>query len=168
MLVVMKPHATAEEIQSVCEHIEQLGYRPHPMPGAQRTAIGITGNQGTVEAPSLEELPGVAEVIAVSKPYKLVSRDVKEEDTVIRFPGTNATIGGRDLAMIAGPCSIETRDQAFAAAEARRQRGRAVFSRRSLQAPHLALRLSGTRREGAAHYGRDPRAIRAAHCDRSH
>ncbi len=91
MLVVMKPQATAEEIQAVCERIETLGYRPHPMPGAQRTAIGITGNQGAVEQDSLAELPGVAEVIKVSKPYKLVSRDVKEEDTVIRFPGTNAS-----------------------------------------------------------------------------
>ncbi|HEX5234968.1 MAG TPA: 3-deoxy-7-phosphoheptulonate synthase [Silvibacterium sp.] len=117
MLVVMKPQATPEEIRAVCEHIEQLGYRPHPLPGAQRTAIGITGNQGQVDRGNLEELSGVAEVIRVSKPYKLVSRDVKEEDTIIRFPGTNATIGGRSLAMIAGPCSIETREQAFAAAE---------------------------------------------------
>lgn len=117
MLVVMKAQATQEEIQTVCEHIEQLGFRAHPMPGAQRTAIGITGNQGQVESGTLEELSGVAEVIPVSKPYKLVSRDVKEEDTIIRFPGTNATIGGRDLAMIAGPCSIETREQAFAVAE---------------------------------------------------
>jgi 3-deoxy-7-phosphoheptulonate synthase len=113
----MKTQATQEEIQTVCEHIEQLGFRAHPMPGAQRTAIGITGNQGQVESGTLEELSGVAEVIPVSKPYKLVSRDVKEEDTIIRFPGTNATIGGRDLAMIAGPCSIETREQAFAVAE---------------------------------------------------
>lgn len=117
MLVVMKAHATPEEIQAVCEQIEQLGYRPHPLPGAQRTAIGITGNQGEVDRGNLEEMSGVAEVIKVSKPYKLVSRDVKEEDTVIRFPGTNATIGGRNLAMIAGPCSIETREQAFAVAE---------------------------------------------------
>jgi 3-deoxy-7-phosphoheptulonate synthase len=117
MLVVMKAQATPEEIQAVCERIEQLGLRAHPMPGAQRTAIGITGNKGTVEAASIEDLSGVAEVIPVSKPYKLVSRDVKEDDTIITFPGTNATIGGRDLAMIAGPCSIETRDQAFAAAE---------------------------------------------------
>ncbi|HTA86874.1 MAG TPA: 3-deoxy-7-phosphoheptulonate synthase [Silvibacterium sp.] len=117
MLVVMKAQATQEEIQTVCEHIEQLGFRAHTMPGAQRTAIGITGNQGQVESGTLEELSGVAEVIPVSKPYKLVSRDVKEEDTIIRFPGTNATIGGRDLAMIAGPCSIETREQAFAVAE---------------------------------------------------
>ena len=87
------------------------------MPGAQRTAIGITGNSGAVDQGDLEELSGVAEVIRVSKPYKLVSRDVKQEDTVIRFPGTNATIGGRDLAVIAGPCSIESREQAFAVAE---------------------------------------------------
>jgi 3-deoxy-7-phosphoheptulonate synthase len=117
MLVVMKAQATQEEVQSVCDHIEHLGFRAHPMPGATRTAIGITGNQGLIESGTLEELSGVAEVIPVSKPYKLVSRDVKEDDTVIRFPGTNATIGGRNLAMIAGPCSIETRDQAFAVAE---------------------------------------------------
>ena len=117
MLVVMKAQATPEEIQAVCEHIEQLGFRAHPLPGAQRTAIGITGNQGEVDRGNLEALSGVAEVIRVSKPYKLASRDVKEEDTVIRFPGTDATIGGRDLAVIAGPCSIENRDQAFAIAE---------------------------------------------------
>jgi 3-deoxy-7-phosphoheptulonate synthase len=117
MLVVMKAQATPEEIQAVCEHIEQLGFRPHPLPGAQRTAIGITGNQGEIDRGNLEELSGVAEVIRVSKPYKLVSRDVKEEDTIIQFPGTNATIGGRELAMIAGPCSIESREQAFAVAE---------------------------------------------------
>ena len=117
MLVVMKPLATGEEIQAVCERIETLGYRAHPMPGAQRTAIGITGNQGAVEQDALAEMSGVAEVIKVSKPYKLVSRDVKEEDTVIRFPGTNAAIGGRNIAVIAGPCSIESREQAFAVAE---------------------------------------------------
>lgn len=117
MLVVMKPQATPEQIQAVCDQIQQLGFRPHPLPGAQRTAIGITGNQGQIERGNLEDLPGVAEVIRVSKPYKLVSRDVKEEDTVIHFPGTDATIGGRDLAMIAGPCSIESREQAFATAE---------------------------------------------------
>lgn len=117
MLVVMKAQATPEEIQAVCEQIEQLGFRPHPLPGAQRTAIGITGNQGEIDRGNLEELSGVAEVIRVSKPYKLVSRDVKEEDTIINFPGTNATIGGRDLAVIAGPCSIESKEQAFAVAK---------------------------------------------------
>src|SRR6201996_4500281 len=117
MLVVMKAQATPEEVQAVCDHITQLGFRPHPLPGAQRTAIGITGNQGQIDQGNLEEMSGVSEVIRVSKPYKLVSRDLKEDDTVITFPGTNATIGGRDLAVIAGPCSVETREQTFAAAE---------------------------------------------------
>jgi 3-deoxy-7-phosphoheptulonate synthase len=114
----MKAQATPEQVQAVCEHIEQLGFRAHPLPGAQRTAIGITGNQGEVDRGNLEELPGVAEVIRVSKAYKLASRDVKEEDTVVRFAGTDAAIGGEGLAIIAGPCSIENRDQAFSIAEA--------------------------------------------------
>ena len=117
MLVVMKAQATPEQIQAVCEYIEQLGFRAHPLPGAQRTAIGITGNQGEVERGSIEDLSGVAEVIRVTKAYKLASRDVKEEDTIIQFPGTDATIGGADLAIVAGPCSIESRDQAFEIAE---------------------------------------------------
>jgi 3-deoxy-7-phosphoheptulonate synthase len=87
------------------------------MPGAQRTAIGITGNKGEVEAGSLEEMPGVQEVIRVSKPYKLVSRDTKPDNTVIKFPNTQVTVGARALAIIAGPCGIETRDQAFKTAE---------------------------------------------------
>jgi 3-deoxy-7-phosphoheptulonate synthase len=117
MLVVMKAQATPEEIQAVCDHIELLGFRAHPLPGAQRTAIGITGNKGEVDRGNLEALSGVAEVIRVSKAYKLASRDVKEEDTVIRFAGTDASIGGSGLAIVAGPCSIESRDQAFAIAE---------------------------------------------------
>jgi 3-deoxy-7-phosphoheptulonate synthase len=121
MLVVMKAHATPEQIQAVCAAIEQMGFRAHPIPGAQRTAIGITGNNGAVEQERFETLSGVSEVIRVSKAYKLASRDVKQEDTVIHFPRTGscpeATIGGRDLAIIAGPCSIESREQAFAIAE---------------------------------------------------
>jgi 3-deoxy-7-phosphoheptulonate synthase len=117
MLVVMQAHASEEQIRAVCQKIELMGYRPHAMPGATRTAIGVTGNQGEVEQGTLGEMPGVQEVIRVSKPYKLVSRDVKEENTVLRFAGTDATIGGKNLAVIAGPCAIESRDQAFAVAE---------------------------------------------------
>jgi 3-deoxy-7-phosphoheptulonate synthase len=118
----MQAQATEEQVRAVCQKIEALGYRPHSMPGAQRTAIGITGNKGEVEAGSLEEMPGVQEVIRVSKPYKLVSRDTKPDNTVIKFAAANAstqpvTIGGRDLAIIAGPCGIESREQAFAIAE---------------------------------------------------
>ena len=117
MLVVMRAQATEEQVRAVCQKIESLGYRAHSMPGAQRTAIGITGNKGEVDSGSLEEMPGVQEVIRVSKPYKLVSRDTKPDNTVIRFPHSTATIGGTELAIIAGPCGIETRDQAFAIAE---------------------------------------------------
>ena len=117
MLVVMQAQATEDQVSAVCKKIESLGYRAHSMPGAQRTAIGITGNKGEVEAGTLEEMPGVQEVIRVSKPYKLVSRDTKPDNTVIKFPNSPVTIGGKDLAIVAGPCGIESRDQAFATAE---------------------------------------------------
>jgi len=117
MLVMMKVSATATEVEAVCETISKLGFRPHPMPGAQRTAIGITGNQGPVEGSGIEEMPGVAEVISVSKPYKLVSRDMKAESTIVRFAGTDVTIGGKELAVIAGPCAVENRDQLLRVAE---------------------------------------------------
>jgi 3-deoxy-7-phosphoheptulonate synthase len=127
MLVVMQAHATEEQVRAVCQKIESLGYRAHAMPGATRTAIGITGNQGEVEQGTLDDMPGVQEVIRVSKPYKLVSRDVKQENTVIRFAGTPATIGGTNLAIIAGPCAIENREQAFAVAEAVARAGAQFF-----------------------------------------
>ncbi len=109
----MQSHATEEQVREVCQKIEKMGYRAHAMPGAQRTAIGITGNKGEVEPGMLEDLPGVQEVIQVSKPYKLVSREAKEDNTILRFPGTAATIGGPGLAIVAGPCAIESREQAF-------------------------------------------------------
>jgi len=117
MLIVMKATATPEQVDAVCKRIEYLGLRAHPLPGAERTAIGITGNRGMVEEGGLPDMPGVAEVIRVTKPYKLVSRDLKEETTVIRFPGTDATIGGKRLAIMAGPCSVESREQIFAVGE---------------------------------------------------
>jgi 3-deoxy-7-phosphoheptulonate synthase len=113
----MKAHASEEQVHAVCERIESLGYRAHPIPGAQRTAIGVTGNKGAMEPGAVDEMPGVQEVIQVSKPYKLVSRDAKEEDTVIRFAGSDGSFGGTDLGIVAGPCSIESREQAFAVAE---------------------------------------------------
>jgi len=127
MLIVMKTAATEEQVRAVCEKVELLGLRAHPMPGATRTAIGITGNRGEVEPGTLEEMAGVQEVIQVSKPYKLVSRDVKEENTVIRFPGSAATIGGTGLAVVAGPCAIESREQAFAVAERVHRAGAQFF-----------------------------------------
>ena len=86
MLVVMQAHATEEQVRAVCERIEALGFRAHPIPGSTRTAIGITGNTGPIDIGTLESMPGVVECIPVSKPYKLVSRDAKDDDTVVRIP----------------------------------------------------------------------------------
>jgi 3-deoxy-7-phosphoheptulonate synthase len=137
MLVVMQAHATEDQVRAVCQKIESLGYRAHSIPGAERTAIGITGNQGEVEPGTLEEMPGVQEVIRVTKPYKLVSRDIKEDNSVIRFPGTEASIGGPALAIMAGPCAIESREQAFAVAE-RVQRAGAQFFRGGAYKPRTS------------------------------
>ena len=148
MLVVMKSHASPEQITAVCEQIERLGFRPHALPGAQRTAIGITGNQGAVDHSTLSELPGVAEVIRVSKPYKLVSRDVKEEDTIIRFPGTDITVGGRDLMMVGGPCSVEGREQAFASADVVAKAGAQFFRGGAYKPRTSPYSFQGMREEG--------------------
>ncbi|MHB8653566.1 MAG: 3-deoxy-7-phosphoheptulonate synthase [Terriglobia bacterium] len=132
MLIVMKPQATEDNVQGVCRKIESMGFRPHPMPGAQRTAIGITGNPGPLEPAEFESLPGVAEAIPVSKPYKLVSREIKNEDSLIRVnpsggAGPGFTFGGRELGIIAGPCAIESREQAFAAAQRVKRAGARLF-----------------------------------------
>jgi 3-deoxy-7-phosphoheptulonate synthase len=116
MLLVMKAHADASDIARVCQRIESLGFRPHVMPGAERTAIGITGNHGPVPPEEFEDLPGVAEAIPVSKAYKLVSREVKPDNSVVMVNGV--AIGGGDLVICAGPCSVETREQILASARA--------------------------------------------------
>ena len=116
MLIVMKSDATEGQVKAVLRVIEELGFRGHPMPGASRTAIGITGNPGAVDPSHFENLPGVSEAVRVSKPYKLVTLDLRSEKTVVQVG--EATIGGEELAIIAGPCAIESRDQAFVVAEA--------------------------------------------------
>ncbi len=125
MLIVMKSDATDSEVQAVLRVIEDLGFKPHSMPGATRTAIGITGNQGAVDPSHFENLAGVAEAIRVSKPYKLITLDLRPEKTIVRVG--DATIGGEDLAIIAGPCAIESRAQAFAIAETVRRSGARFF-----------------------------------------
>jgi 3-deoxy-7-phosphoheptulonate synthase len=125
MLIVMKTDATEADIERVVGVVHELGFRAHPMPGATRTAIGITGNQGAVDVARFESLPGVAEAIRVSKPYKLISLDLRPEKTVVRVG--QATIGGDELAIIAGPCAIESRAQAFTVADAVRKSGAQFF-----------------------------------------
>lgn len=125
MLIVMRAQATAEEIERVCRSIESMGLKAHPIPGAERTAIGITGNHGQVDVGVLEDLPGVVEAIPVSKPYKLVSREIKAENTIVQV--RNAAIGGPQLAVMAGPCAIESYDQAMTVAEEVKKAGAQLF-----------------------------------------
>jgi 3-deoxy-7-phosphoheptulonate synthase len=116
MLIVMRAQATQQNIAQVCARIQSLGFRAHVMPGAERTAIGITGNHGPVAAEEFEGIPGVAEAIPVSKPYKLVSREVKPDSTIVIVAGVQ--VGGVELAMCAGPCAVESREQILQAARA--------------------------------------------------
>jgi len=129
MLVVMQGHATDQQIRAVCDRIESLGFKAHPIPGAARTAIGITGNSGAVDLASVESMPGVIECIPVSKPYKLVSRDVKAEDTIVRVPTTlgEVAFGGKSIGLVAGPCAVESREQVFAIAERIKKSGARLF-----------------------------------------
>ncbi len=116
MLVVMKAQAGEAEIARVCARIESLGFQPHIIPGEQRVAIGITGNNGPVDPAEFEDLPGVAEAIRVSKSYKLVSRETKPEDTVVKVNGVR--VGGPELVICGGPCSVESREQILESARA--------------------------------------------------
>src|SRR3982751_6416787 len=125
MLIVMNAGATEAEIANVVRVIESLGFRAHSMPGATRTALGVTGNQGAVDLTHFENLPGVAEAIRVTKPYKLITLDLRPDRTVVNIGG--ATIGDGSLAIIAGRCAVENHDQAFAVAEAVQKSGAQFF-----------------------------------------
>jgi 3-deoxy-7-phosphoheptulonate synthase len=114
MLIVMNSGATDTDIRRVVKTIESLGFKAHPMPGANRTAIGLTGNQGAIDPSPFAELPGVAECVRVTKPYKLVGRDLKRDKTVIRVG--EAEIGD-EFAMIAGVCAVESHEQTMLTAE---------------------------------------------------
>ena len=126
MLIVMQHGATAEEIRGVVAAIEDLGYQARPMPGKQRTAVGLVGNDGKVDASRLEGLPGVLEILHVTQPYKQVSREWKSDNTVVQLPG-GVAIGGDDVVVMAGPCSVESETQIIAAARAVREAGAVVL-----------------------------------------
>src|SRR5262245_451811 len=111
MLILMRQGATREQIQAVCDRVREIGFTPHEIPGAMRACIGFTGNHGAVSPEAFLHLGGVAECVPVSKPYKLVSREVKPDSTVVEVRG--ARIGDGSMQMIAGPCSVESRDQIF-------------------------------------------------------
>ena len=125
MLVVMEHKATPDLVAKVCKEIEKLGLTAHPMPGAQRTAIGITGNKSQVDSDRIASLDGVREIIHVTRPYKLVSREFYPEDTVVDVGGV--PIGGKEFTIMAGPCSVESEDQCLAIAEYVAKAGARIF-----------------------------------------
>src|SRR6267154_1141206 len=115
MLVVMQHGASSDQVRRVVEVIEEMGYQARPMPGEQRTAVGLVGNDGRVDASRIEALPGVAQIIHVTQPYKQVSREWRTENTVVEIaPGV--AVGGDSVVVIGGPCSVESEEQILAAA----------------------------------------------------
>jgi 3-deoxy-7-phosphoheptulonate synthase len=146
MLIVMDRTATREQVDRVIERVRQMGFTPHPMPGAQRTAIGITGNAATIPADQLEELPGVLRVIEVTQPFKLVSREFHPEDSVV--PVGPVSVGGAGLAIMAGPCSVESEDQTMRTAEAVRRFGGQIFRAGAFKPRTSPYSFQGLREEG--------------------
>ncbi len=126
MLVVMKHNAAPDEIQRVVEVIKEMGYDARPIPGGQRTAVGLIGNDGRVDSARLEGLEGVLEVIPVTHPYKQVSREWREEDTVVRLPNGTA-VGGEDVVVMAGPCAVEGESEILDIAHRLRAMGATVL-----------------------------------------
>jgi 3-deoxy-7-phosphoheptulonate synthase len=121
MLIVMKKGSTGEDLARVVRSVEDLGFRAHVIPGAERTAVGVTGNAAPLDPGVFEGLPGVAQAIPVSRPWKLAGREFRPEDTRIRLGGR--TIGGGDLFVIAGPCAVENEEQVLSVAQLVRAAG---------------------------------------------
>ena len=126
MLIVMKQDATPAEIAGVVAVINAMGYEARPMPGRQRTTVGLVGNDGRVDASTIEGMSGVAEIIHVSKPYKQVSREWKAESTRVALPD-GTSVGGSEVVVMAGPCSVESAEQILAAARAVKAAGATVL-----------------------------------------
>src|SRR5437762_5015624 len=126
MLIVMDAGARPEQIEAVVRHVEKMGLKAHPIPGAHRTAIGITGTQQRAADPEvLENFPGVREIIRVSHPYKLVSREAKPDDSIINVGGVD--VGGNGIIVVGGPCAVESLDQTRAIAEGIKRGGGQLF-----------------------------------------
>jgi 3-deoxy-7-phosphoheptulonate synthase len=150
MLILMHPTASESDVEQVAGKVRELGFQPHKMPGAQRIAVAITGNPGPIDPGLFCHLPGVAEAVSISKPWKLVSRETHPQDTVIEIqtPKLQARIGGGVFAVIAGPCAVETRDQTLASARAVRSAG-ARFLRGGAFKPRTSpYSFQGTKLDG--------------------
>jgi len=145
----MQHGATPDQVQRVVAVIEELGYHARPMPGKQRTAVGLVGNDGRVDASRLAALPGVQEIIHVSKPYKQVSREWQEESTVIRLPG-GVAVGGTEIVVIAGPCSVENEKQIIETARRVKDAGAVILRGGAFKPRSSPYSFQGLGRPGLA------------------
>jgi len=146
MFIAMKPHATEAEFAAVVEKVRSLGLTPHPISGTERRVVAVVGNTGAVDPEDFSMLPGVAEAMRVSQPFKLVSREVKDEDTVVDVNGVQ--VGGKGIVVMAGPCSVESEEQILSAAEAVKKAG-ASFLRGGAYKPRTSpYEFQGLREEG--------------------
>jgi len=125
MLIVMQLDATAQQVAGVCKLVESMGLKAHPMPGAQRTAIGVTGNKSQIDADKILAQVGVKDIIHVTQPFKLVSREFHPENSLVDVDGV--IFGGKEVIVMAGPCSVESRDQCMRIAETVASAGGRVF-----------------------------------------
>ncbi|MFH2050483.1 MAG: 3-deoxy-7-phosphoheptulonate synthase, partial [bacterium] len=146
MLIVMEINASKGAIDNICKLIEEMGLTAHPMPGAQRTAIGVTGNKSQVDSDRIMTQPGVKEIIHVTKPYKLVSREFYPESSVIDVDGVK--VGGDDFVIIAGPCSVENRDQLFTIAESVAKSGAKILRGGAYKPRTSPYSFQGLKEEG--------------------
>jgi 3-deoxy-7-phosphoheptulonate synthase len=146
VLIVMLAQATQDDVDRVRRKIEALGFRPHVIPGAQKTAIGVTGNPGPIDPLEFEGLPGVAEAVRISKPYKLVSRDAKADNTVVYVKGV--PVGGPNLAFCGGPCSVESREQILESAVAVKKAGAQLLRGGAYKPRTSPYAFQGLREEG--------------------
>ena len=146
MLVVMESKATKEMVEEVCSLIETMGLKSHPMPGAQRTAIGVTGNKSQIDSDRILAQNGVREIIHVTKPYKLVSREFYQENTIVDVGGVK--IGGDEFIVMAGPCSVESREQCMIIAEQVKKFGGKIFRGGAFKPRTSPYAFQGLKEEG--------------------
>jgi len=146
MFIAMKPHATQADFDAVIEKVRSLGLTPHPISGTERRVVAVVGNTGAVDPDDFAMLTGVAEALRVSQPFKLVSREVKEEDTVIDVDGVQ--VGGRAITVMAGPCSVESREQILETARAVKAAGARILRGGAWKPRTSPYEFQGLREEG--------------------
>ncbi len=146
MLIVMETKASPEMVEKVCKVVESMGLRAHPIPGAQRVAIGVTGNKAQVDSDKILAQRGVKDIIHVTQPFKLVSREFYANDSVIDVKGVK--VGGKEFVVMAGPCSVESREQCMTIADHVSRMGAKIFRGGAYKPRTSPYSFQGLKEEG--------------------